>query len=79
MKRFNIYQKLAWVALPMAIMLNPVTVNIYLDFIKEVFMWVSLVAMVYISVFLLYSVLKPEQLHIPSKKAKTNKQKYLEA
>ena len=73
MTRFNKYQKLAMVSLPLAIMLNPMTIQIYLDYVVYVLEFIGGVATVYLIVFLLYKVLKPEPVNIPKGKTKTSK------
>lgn len=76
--RFSRWQVGAMVALPVAIILNPLTLEIYLDVVKQVLEGISFVAAAYFVAFALYKVLKPEQTHIPKKTDKTSKggQKY---
>lgn len=73
MIRFNKWQKLAMVSLPLAIMLNPLTIQIYLELILDIFTVVSVVSAGYLAGFLLYKVLKPETIRVPAKGQKTEK------
>ncbi len=72
MIRFNKGQKIAMVALPLAILFNPLTVEIYFDYFKMAFFVISLVSTAYVVGFMLYHMLwvKRERVHIPAKPRK---------
>lgn len=78
MTRFSKWQKLAMVCLPLAIMLNPLTVQIYLEYVIWFLNGVSILATGYLLGFMLYKVLKPEKVNIPPKGKKTKAQKYID-
>lgn len=63
--RFTKWQLIAMVALPMAIMLNPLTIQIYLDQVVYVLEGVSFLAGAYFVGFALYKMLKPERTALP--------------
>lgn len=63
---FSKYQVGAMVSIPLAVMLNPLTVEIYLDVVKQVLEGVSFLAIAYLVVFILVKVLKPEPVKLPS-------------
>lgn len=79
MSKFNKWQKGAMVALPLAIMLNPLTIMIYIDYVVKVLEVISGIAILYLMGFMLYKILKPETVTLPKKSAKTQKAgKYIE-
>ena len=71
--RFNKYQLGAMIALPLAIMLNPMVIAIYLDYVTLVLEVIGMACVVYLCGFLLVKVLKPEPVKIPGKGATTLK------
>ena len=71
MVRFNKWQKIMMVAMPLAITMNPLTVEIFLDWYKLLFTGISVLAVTYIVLFTLYSVFKPQPVNIPKKGKKS--------
>jgi hypothetical protein len=69
--RFNNYQKLAMVSGPLALMLNPLTVQVFLEYILWVFTGISMVCGAYFCGFLLYRGFKVDAVKIPKKAKKT--------
>ena len=70
---FNRYQKFVWVALPLGIMLNPMTIQIYLEYVIYVLEGVGFICIGYVLVFMLWAAFRPQAVHIPSKTDKTAK------
>jgi hypothetical protein len=60
--------------------MNPMTVEIFIDWYKWLFAGLSALAVVYIVVFTLYHAFKPTEVSIPkkSKKSKVKTSEYLE-
>lgn len=63
--RFTKWQIGGMVALPLAIMLNPVVIEIYIEFVKQILEGISFIAGAYFVCFALYKMLKPEKPHLP--------------
>lgn len=76
MKRLVRFSKVQWVTIGAIIgfgLLNPFSVEVLDEYFKLFYTGVFLACAVWIAGFLLYKVLRPEQVHIPSKNAKTTK------
>lgn len=63
--RFSKWQLIAMVSLPIAVILNPLTINIYLDKVVLVLEGVSFVAGAYFVAFALVKMLMPERPRLP--------------
>lgn len=64
---FSKYQVGAMVALPVAIMLNPLTLEIYLDLVKLVLEVISFIAGAYFVGYTLVRLFTPQQPRLPAK------------
>ena len=71
--RFNKYQLGAMIALPLAMMLNPMVIAIYIDYVTLVLEVIGMACVVYLCGFLLVKVLKPEPVQIPVKTSKNKR------
>jgi len=71
--RFSKAQIGMMVALPVAITMNPLTIEIFLDYIKWGFAGLSAIAVTYIILFTLYMCFKPQQNNIPDSTKKDKK------
>lgn len=71
MTNFSKWQVMAMIALPLALTTNPMLVEIFWEWYKLLFTGIFIITTAYLVVFLLYKVLKPEKLNIPSKTKKS--------
>ena len=71
MTNFTNTQKVTMTAIVLALLFNPMTVQVLDNYFKWAYTGISLVATAWVIGFLLYKVLKPEQVKIP-KKGKKN-------
>jgi len=79
--RFSKAQIGMMVALPVAITMNPLTVEIFIEYIKWGFAGLSAIAATYIVGFTLYQCFRPQSVKVPSKtkKQQVKPSQYLEA
>lgn len=79
--RFTKWQKLMFVAMPIAITTNPLTIEIFLEWYKWLFTGISMIAVTYIVGFTLYMCFKPTPVNVPSKtkKQKVKPSEYLDS
>lgn len=61
------------VAVPVVIVCNPLTVEIFIDYIKWGLAGVSAVAALYVIGFVGYCVFRPQPVKVPTKNKKTEK------
>ncbi len=78
MTRFSKWQIAAMAALPLALTTNPLTVEIFWQYYEWAFTGISVLATAYLLGFLMYKVLKPEKVNIPSK-PKKSKPKFIDS
>jgi hypothetical protein len=71
--RFNNWQKGMMVAMPVAITMNPLTVEVFIEYIKWGFAAMSAIAVVYIVGFTLYQCFRPTEVKIPKDDGKSKK------
>jgi hypothetical protein len=79
MTNFSKWQVMAMIALPLALTTNPMLVEIFWEWYKLLFTGIFIITTAYLVVFLLYKVLKPEKLKVPSKakKSKVKSSEYI--
>jgi len=77
MVRFNKLQLITMVAIILAMLFNPGSYQILKDYIEIFFNVIAGVSTLWVLGFLLWKVLRPEQVNIP-KKAKKTTPKYLD-
>lgn len=77
MTHFTKTQKITMVALITFGVFNPMSYQILKDYIELVFNGIAILSIIWVLGFLLYKVLKPENVNIP-KEAKNTTPKYIE-
>lgn len=70
MTNFTKYQKITMAALVGAILFNPMAIEILNEYFKIAYTVISVACTVWVLGFLLYKVLKPEQVKVPKKTKK---------
>lgn len=68
---FTKIQKLTMLALVLALLFNPMVVEILQDYFKWAYTGISVLCTIWVLGFLLYKVFKPEQVTIPKKNKKS--------
>lgn len=78
MTRFTKYQLITMGALVGMLLFNPLVVEVFEEYFKLVYTGISLVCTVWVVVFLLYKVMKPEKVNYTPKKKSKSQPKFIE-
>lgn len=78
MTRFTKVQKVTMVALIVALLLNPLSFEVLLEYFRMASTGLSLLATAWVVGFLGYKVFRPERVNIPKKSTKKSTTKFIE-